>query len=222
MEKGVAACEQAMKIEPNLPEALSARAFLFYGHEQYEEAIRYAKMAIERKQDCEGVYFALGLALNVTDRLEEAAQYADRAIEFNGDDYNVYVAYENTFYRLGQIEKARRLRQQHVRVLQMHLDWAPENARARIFLAAALAEFGNPEDAIVELERAIAYSPNDASTLFNAACTYALMSRKKEALEMLKKAIANGYWHLDTIARDSDLNILHDDPEFQAIISQKD
>ena len=60
MEKGMAACERAMTIQPDLPDALSARAFLFYGHEQYEESIRDAKMAIERKQDCEGAYFALG------------------------------------------------------------------------------------------------------------------------------------------------------------------
>jgi hypothetical protein len=32
----------------------------------------------------------------------------------------------------------------------------------------------------------------------------------------------NGYWHLDTIARDGDLAILHDEPEFQALISQAD
>lgn len=222
MDKGIAACEEAMRIEPNLPEALASRAFLYYAHEQYEEAVRYAKMAIERKQDCEGVYFALALALNVMDRLEEAAQYADRAIEFNGEDYNVYVAYENTFYRLGQIEKAKRLRQQHLRVLQMHLEWAPENARARIFLAAALADFGNQQEAMTQLQTALAYSPDDASTLYNAACTYALMGRKKEALETLKKAMENGYWHLDTIARDADLRILHDDPEFQALIGSKD
>ncbi len=29
MAKGIAACEQAMSLEPQLPEALSARAFLF-------------------------------------------------------------------------------------------------------------------------------------------------------------------------------------------------
>ena len=220
MEKGVAACEQAMKIEPDLPDALSARAFLFYGHEQYEEAVRYAKMAIERKPDCEGAYFALGLALNLLDRLEEAARLADRAIEFNGDDYNLYAAYENPFLRLGETEKAKRLRQQHVRVLQLHLEWAPENARARILLAAALAGLGDSDGAVAELHTALAYSPDDAGTLYNAACTYGLLGRKTEALETLKKAMENGYWHLDTIARDVDLTILHDEPEFQALIKR--
>lgn len=220
MEKGVAACEQAMKIEPNLPEALSARAFLFYGHEQYEDSIRYARMALERKQDCEGAYFALGLALNITDRLEEAAQLADRALEFNGDDYNVYVAYLNTFKRLGETKKVKRLRHQHLRALQLQLEWAPENARARILLSSTLADLGDHDEAIAELQKALAYSPNDASTLYNAACTYGLLGLKKEALATLKKAIENGYWHLDMIARDPDLISLHDEPEFQALISR--
>ncbi len=222
MDKGIAACDQAMKIEPNLPEALSARAFLFYGHEQYAECIRYAKMAVERKQDCEGAYFILGLALNITDRLEEAAQLADRAIEFNGDDYNVYVAFTNTFARLGETEKKKRLNQQHEHVLRLHLDWAPENARARMLLAARLADSGKEEESIAELQKTLSYSPNDASILYNAACAYGLLGRKKEALEMLNRAIENGYWHLDTIARDADLNCLHGEPEFEQILRRRD
>ncbi len=71
---------------------------------------------------------------------------------------------------------------------------------------------------LLNYRRRLSYSPNDASTLYNAACAYALLGRKKEALETLKKAIENGYWHLDTIARDTDLRSLHDDPEFQALI----
>ncbi|MCI0602461.1 protein kinase [bacterium] len=222
MDKGIAACDQAMKIEPNLPEALSARAFLFYGHEQYAECIRYAKMAVERKQDCEGAYFILGLALNITDRLEEAAQLADRAIEFNGDDYNVYVAFTNTFARLGETEKKKRLNQQHEHVLRLHLDWTPENARARMLLAARLADSGKEEESIAELQKTLSYSPNDASILYNAACAYGLLGRKKEALEMLNRAIENGYWHLDTIARDADLNCLHGEPEFEQILRRRD
>lgn len=220
MERGIEACEKAMNIEPNLPEALSARAFLHYGHQQYEEAIRYAKMALERKRDCEGAYFALGLSLNIVDRLQEAALLADRAIELNGDDYNVYLPYVNIFKRLGEHAKARELRQQLLRVLQLHIEWAPENARARILLAGIYAELEDPAHSLEELEKGIAYGPNDASLLVNAACTYALLGRKDEALATLRKAIENGYWHADTLARDSDLESLHGDPEFQALIKQ--
>ncbi len=220
MQKGIEACEQAMKIEPNLPDALSARAFLHYGHEEYEEAIRYAKMALLRKHDCEGAYFTLGASLNVRDRLQEAAQLADEAVEFNGDDFNMYAAYQNTFKRLGDQEKVRRLTLQHLRVLQMHLEWAPENVRAHVLLAGTLADLGREEESIAELDQVLESSPDDAATLVNVACTYSILGHKKEAIETLKRAIANGYWHIDVIARDADYDNIRDEPEFQAIIKQ--
>jgi tetratricopeptide (TPR) repeat protein len=220
MEEGMEACEKAMKIEPNLPDALSARAFLHYGHKQYDLAIRDAQMAIERKRDCEGAYFVLGLSLNLSDRLEEAARLVDLAIEFNGDDYNVYVPYHTTCIRLGDIDRAARLHNQLSHVLQRHLEWAPENARARVLLSSFLATSGERESALQELQKAIAYSPNDAGTLINAACTYALLGSTKEALATLKKAVANGYRHADTIARDPDFMSLRNEPEFQAILAE--
>lgn len=218
LQRGIAACDQAMTIESNLPEALSARAFLFYAHEQYDEAIRYARMAIERKQDCEGAYFPLCLALNVTDRLQEAAETVDRAIEHNGDDYNIYIGYINTFKRLGDHEKVGELTRTCLRVLELQLEWAPENARARILYASMHAHLGHVEIALAEVQKGIAYSPDDAGSLYNAACTYALLGQKGEALKTLHNAVQQGYWHRDTIARDADLKILHGDPEFEALL----
>jgi serine/threonine protein kinase len=218
MKRGLEACENAMKIEPNLPEALSARAFLYYSHEQYEEAIQDAKLALDKKHDCEGAYFVLGLSLNITDHLEEAAQLTDRAIEFSGDDFNLYAAFGNTFKRLRDSERVQRLTLQHIRVLQMHLEWAPENIRARTLLAGAFADLGRVEDSVVELQTVLLNSPDDAATLINVACAYSILARKKEAIETLKKAIKNGYWHIDTIARDADFDHIRDEPEFQEII----
>ena len=220
MAKGVEACEQAMRLESQLPEALSARAFLFYAHEQYELAIRYSRMALERKEDCEGAYFTLGLALFITDRLNEAAELADRAIEVSGDDYNVYVPYLNVFKKLEEREKASRLTQQHNRVLQWQIEWAPDNVRARILLAGNYANLGDTDNAVVEVEKAVASSANDASTLYNAACTYAVLGLKEEALSVLKRAIENGYWHLDLIARDPDFKNLYDEPAFRLLINK--
>jgi tetratricopeptide (TPR) repeat protein len=221
LAKGVEACEQAMRLESDLPEALSARAFLFYAHGQYEMTIQYARMALARKEDCDGAYFTLGLALFATDRLNEAAELADRAIEVSGDDYNVYVPYVNVFIKLKENEKARRLMQQHTRVLQWQIEWAPENVRARILLAGTYASRGETDNAVRELEKAVASSAHDASTLYNAACAYSVLGRKEEALSVLKQAIENGYWHFDNIARDPDFENLRDEPAFRLLIKQK-
>ena len=218
MKKGIQACEQALDLEPHLPEALAARACLFYAHEQYEESVRCARMALDRKEDCEAAYYALGASLNLLDRLTEAAELADRAVESSGDDFNVFLPYLSVLLRLGDHERATRLLQKQTRVLEWHVEWAPDNVRARVLLSANYAHEGRRENAIIELKKAVGLEPDDPSTLLNGACTYAVLGLKQEALSLLERAIKNGYWHVDTIARDPDFASLHDEPEFERLL----
>jgi serine/threonine protein kinase/Flp pilus assembly protein TadD len=220
IEKGSAACERALALEPQLPEALVARARIAYSQKQYENAIGDARLAIERKADCPGAYSVLGRALFASDRWAEAATLVDRALEANGDDYNMYVAYTNVLEALGQSDVANRLREREIGVLRQQLEQVPEDVRARILLAADYAKFQRKEEAIRELEKAVALRPNDAIILYNSACTFAVMGMKAEALALLKRTRAAGYGNLDWMARDPDLVCLHGDPEFQRLIQE--
>jgi len=218
IQKGLAACERALKIDPQLAEGLAGRAIILYSQGKYDEAINYARRAILRKPDCEGAYYALGRSLFQADRLEEAAEIAEHALKASGDDYNVYIPYLNALKRLGQKEAAERVRRMAVQILQRQLELVPEDVRARILLAGDYAELGNQEEAIQELKRAVALRPDDPNVLYNAACTYAILNKKTEALEHLKKAWEAGYVNLEWAARDPDLACLHDDPEFRRLI----
>ena len=220
IEKGLAACERALALEPQLAEGLAARARIFWAQSKYDEAIQYARMAIERKSDCEGAYWTLGQACFASDRWDEAAAVAERAVEASGDDYNVYVPYSMVFERLGQPEASRRLKERQIEMLKRQLELVPEDVRARILLANLYASFNNVEPAVREVERAVALRPDDANILYNAACTYGLLQKKTEALAMLKRAKAAGFPSLDWAARDPDLNCLHDDPEFKRLIQR--
>jgi len=48
---------------------------------------------------------------------------------------------------------------------------------------------------------------------------YGIFNQRKEALELLRKAKDTGFPNLDWAARDPDLACLHDDPEFQALLT---
>jgi non-specific serine/threonine protein kinase len=67
---------------------------------------------------------------------------------------------------------------------------------------------------------AVALRPADANILYNAACTYGVMSMKAEALSLLKRAGAAGPLNWDWLPRDPDLTCLHDDPEFLRLIEE--
>ena len=219
IEKGLEACEQALRLEPRVAEALVARARILYAQKKYDEAIQDALVAIERKPDCPGAFNVLARCYFTSDHWKEAIALIDRALEANGDDYNMYIPLVNSLENLAQMERARELRQRHMRVLKQQLELVPEDVRARILLAAHYASFKEPDEATKELQIAVALRPNDSNILYNAACVYGLLGKKKDALEAVKRAIDAGYHNLDWIARDSDLACLHEEEEFKRLLA---
>jgi serine/threonine protein kinase/Flp pilus assembly protein TadD len=218
IERGLAACDRATALAPDLPEVLIAHARMCYAQKKYDEAALLAWRAIERKPDCEGSWNILGRAYFASGRFQEGAVLTERAIEANGDDYNTYIPYGNALERLGRKEEADRLRTRMTGVLRQQLELVPEDVRARILLASNLAFSGEEEESVRQLQTAVALRPNDGNILYNAACTYGVLGRKAEALETLKKAFAAGYGLRDWAAKDSDLDCLHDDPEFRKLV----
>ena len=223
IERGLAACDRATALAPDLPEVLVAHARIFYAQKKYDEAALLARRAIERTPDCEGSWNILGRAYFASGRFEEAAALTERAIEANGDDYNTYIPYNQAVERLGRKKEAENLRVRMIKVLRQQLELVPEGVRARILLSSNLAYFKQDEDeSIRHLQTAVALRPDDANTLYNAACTYGVLGKKAEALETLKKSFAAGYGNRHWAAKDSDLDCLHEDPEFQKLVGLRD
>jgi tetratricopeptide (TPR) repeat protein len=221
VERGMAACEQALKLQPQLAEALAARSRILYAQKKYAEAIQFALKAIERKPDCPGAYNVLARSYFASDHWPEVAALVDRAIEANGDDYNMYIPLVNSLENLGQTDAARSVRQRHTKVLEQQLVLVPEDVRARILLAAHHSFFNNEAAAVKELQVAVVLRPNDSNILYNAACVFGLLQRKTEAMDLIRKAVEAGYHNVDWIARDSDLACLHGDPEFQKFLEER-
>src|ERR1700739_1593157 len=98
--------------------------------------------------------------------------------------------------------------------LENHLKQVPEDARARVLLGAYYAELGRVDDPLRELNLAVTLRANEASILYNAACAYCTLKKKQEALDALRKAWELGFRDAVWARRDPDLNILHDEAEF--------
>ena len=219
IERGMAACDRATALAPDLPEVLVARARICYAQKKYEETALLAWRAIERKPDCEGSWNMLGRAYFSLGRNEETAALTERAIEANGDDYNTYIPFSRALEGLGRKEEAERVRQRMVKILRQQLELVPEDVRARILLASNLAcSEQDADESMRHLQTAVALRPGDPNTLYNAACTYGVLEKKAQALETFKKAVEAGYSNMNWAAKDSDLGCLHDDPAFQKLV----
>jgi hypothetical protein len=62
--------------------------------------------------------------------------------------------------------------------------------------------------------------PKIGSLYYDIACAYSLLKQKSPALEYLAKAVEGGFDNRDWMGRDPDLNSLHDEPEFKALLGK--
>ena len=217
VERAREASGKAVALRWDLPEVQVSQAWVLYAAELHDEAVRMVKKAIERKRDCEGAYYLLCRSLFAAGRYQEVLDVADVAVEASGEDYNVYVPILNSLGAIGKDEAKRNMMQRRLAALENHLKQVPEDARARILLAGDYADLGREEDALRELNMALTLRANEASILYNAACTYCGLRRKPEAMDALRKAWEAGFRDSVWARRDPDLTPLHGDPEFDRL-----
>ncbi|MGB9448847.1 MAG: hypothetical protein WBR26_27895, partial [Candidatus Acidiferrum sp.] len=220
VERARNASGKAVALRWDLPEVQVSQAWVLYATDLHDEAVRMVQKAIERKRDCEGAYYLLCRALFSAGRYQEVMEATENALEVSGEDYNVYIPIANALGALGKKESYRNLLMRRMGALENHLKQVPEDARARILLATDYAELGRVDDSLKELQLALTLRANEASILYNAACTYAMLNRKKEALDTLRSAWEAGFKDSTWARRDPDLALLHDDPEFQRMYPQ--
>ena len=221
VERAREASGKAVALRWELPEVQVSQAWVLYATELHDEAVRMVRKAIERKKDCEGAYYLLCRALFSAGRYQEVVDVMDAGLEASGEDYNIYVPLANSLGALGKREAYMNLLQRRLTVLENHLKQVPEDARARILLGTDYAELGREEDALKELNLAVTLRAGEASILYNAACLYSTLGKKREAMDCLKKAWEAGFRDASHARRDPDLALLHDDPEFHRMYPEK-
>jgi len=208
------AADRAIALQPELPDVQVAQAWIRYIEGDLEDAIKRVTQAIARKPNCEGAYYLLGRALFAAGRYHEVVEIAEKAVDAAGDDYSVYVPIINALGALGKEEMRRSFVHRRVETLEVQIARVPEDARARVLVATSYAEMDREEDAVREMQFALALRPNDSSVLYNCACVYGILGKKEESLSNLRKAFEAGFKDVQWARRDPELTLLHDEPEF--------
>jgi TolB-like protein/Flp pilus assembly protein TadD len=211
------AAEKAMALQPDLPEAKVAQAWILYASGDYDETLRVVRSVVERKRDTESAYYLLLRALFSAGQYQQVEAVAEAAIDASGADYNVYVPIQNALGALGKQDALKNVRQRAIQAFEAHLGQVPEDARARILLSGAYAYDGRIDEAVREADLATVLRPNDAHVLYNAACVFCTMSKKAEAMSALSRAWKAGFRDPVWTRRDPDLTILHGEPEFEKL-----
>jgi serine/threonine protein kinase/tetratricopeptide (TPR) repeat protein len=220
LDRAQEASLRATELQPGQPEVQVAQAWVHYVLGKFEAAVATARMAIERKPDCEGAYFLLVRALFAAGSYQEIADMHEVALDSAGQDYNVYVPVLNALSALGKSDSLNNVRQRIIETLEKHIQTVPEDARARILLSLYYSQQDRVEDAIREASLAMVLRPDDGAVLYNAACVYCNLNKKTEAMDALVKAHDSGMRDPTWARRDPDLAILHGEPEFERLFPE--
>jgi len=107
-----------------------------------------------------------------------------------------------------------------VTTLERAVEVAPGNGWAWHSLAYAYMESKQPAKAATSFERVLVYAPHNANLLYNTACAHALAGNKDKALEMLDRAVADGFKDKAGLTADPDLASIRSDPRYLEIVKK--
>jgi adenylate cyclase len=103
---------------------------------------------------------------------------------------------------------------------QRHVELNPEDPRALYFGAVAWCRLGQTDRGLELGDQALALDPDDAGVLYNVACLNAVARRTERALQLLERAVQNGFGHREWIEHDPDFDSVRDEPRFQSLLQR--
>lgn len=184
--------------------------YLFMG--RYEDAAAMHRRAIEIYPN--GVsYTNLGTAYFYLERYEQAIAAYNAAAELDPRDEVLFRNLGDAYLRVGKQQEAEAQFDRAMKLINGHLSVNAEDARMLADLAICQAKLNRKEEALENIERAIALEPRNTTLMYEQAVVYALTGRTEEAIKHLGRALAHGYSRAEA-ERDPDLDVLRDKPDY--------
>ena len=215
------AADRALELDPNLPEAHTAKAYLLALMGQLEEAERGYRKALELNPDLYEARYFYGRLLFPQKRWSELIEQWERALEIDPEEYQCSCLVVAVYRDLGWTAEQRRpaLERAKQRVAAFVVRH-PESPRAYYLGSGILFELGERDEGMKYVARALSVDPADPGVHYNVACTLAIAGERDRALHHIERAIDLGFVGMNWLSNDPDLISLRDEPRFKAAIAR--
>lgn len=217
IDRAIAATHKASAHGHEAPEIQCAEAWVLFAEGRYDESADKIRTALSRTPDLDGGYYLLGRALFSAGRYQDVADIMEDALAHAGENYNTTIPIHNALGALGKTDMLKNYVHREIAIYEEHLKKVPEDARARVLLAADYASQDRFDEAKREADMAMVLRPDDSMILYNTACVFCAMNNPSDALIAIKKAWESGYRDATWTRQDPDLAVLHGDPEFERL-----
>ena len=220
LKEAESASRRAVQLDPELAEAHVSRGLALLMTKKYDEAHHEFETAIQLNPKLFDAYYFFARACFQEGKSEEASGLFEKACLANPEDYQAPMLLAQTYVTLGRVLESDAARQRSLRLIEKHLEFHPEDARALYLGSSALIQVGQRDRALEWTQRALAVDPEDPAVLYNVACTYARLGMTDKSVTCLEKALQQGEWYKAWAEHDSDLDHIRSDPRFQALMKQ--
>jgi non-specific serine/threonine protein kinase len=218
LKEAEAASRKAVELDPELAEAHASRGLALLMTKKYDEAQKEFETAIRLNPKLFEAYYFYARACFQQGKLEEAAEMFEKASAANPEDYQSLILLGQTYVSLGRKLEGQTARQRGLKIIEKHLDFHPDDARAYYMGAASLTQLGQRDRALEWTKKALEIDPDDPGVLYNVACAYAGLGEAERAIDCLEKGLAGGSYLKGWAEHDSDLDTLRNHPRFQALL----
>ena len=195
--------QTAIKLAPDNPTSHQLLGVAYFKQNQYPEAIRVLRQAIELNPQATPdypyhPYYDLGMVYLKQNKLDDAINCFERAIELDPDQIRAYYSLGNAYIRQGTVQKGAEFIRKYqslkpymnlVSQLEIALQQNPESPERWHQLGSVHAQYGRFEKAIAPLEQSIKLSPNKWEVYNVLAVCYMRLNRLDKMQRVCETAV---------------------------------
>lgn len=213
------ASKRALALNPDLAEAHASRGLALLVCEEFEAAEAEFQTAIELNPRLFEAYYYYARTQFHRGKIEESAELFKRAAEADPADYQSRCLRVQILRGMGRFDDAIAEAHETITVIEKHLEWHPDDARAHHLGAGTLIALGETDRAKRWLERAIEIAPDDPVVMYNVACNLATLGEEDESLNYLEFAAKRGAISSAWMSNDEDLASLRGHSRYKKLLA---
>jgi len=217
-ENALPAAERALKINPDMPEALCIKARYLEEDGKQEEAEQQIRTALRIGPDSWEVNREAGRMFFRHGQMMEAIPFFEKAASLMDTDYSNPGLLMSCYYSIHDREGVKRAAKICLERAERAIAKEPTNGPALAMGANALSLFGEKDRAREWINRALLLDPDNLSMRYNLACSLALeLDDPDGALDALQPYFerVQSKTHIRHLEADPDFNSIRDHPRFK-------
>jgi adenylate cyclase len=220
LDRALESSLRAVELDPDDAQIQISRGMALILNGENDEGMAALERAIELAPNNFGAHYHLARACFAKGETDKAKSLYERAMEIHPDDYQSPMLMALVYEAQDRKAEATATRRKALELANQQMRRHPDDVRALYMGANALVALGETDEGLSWSRRARTIAPEEPLVLYNLACIHALAHDPTVAIGLLERAVDQGYTDSGWMAKDDDLEILHDSPRFAILVER--